>query len=473
MKPILVIQMQRMGDLILTFPLLLWLERHYPGRGIVVVAEPRFYKDLASIGPTVTYVSHADRGWLESRAFSLVINLSHRRESAWIAGNVRAEEKIGPMLDPDGNMYINGDWQLYRASLVDNNRHNTFHWADLNALDAIPPNLLRATSWQRPRRLPSNNPKVGIFLGASQAEKKPGHLFWADLAKGLITKGIRPVLLGGPGERACGRSVATGLDVPVLDLSGRTTLQELARIGQSLQLMITPDTGPMHLAAWTGLRTLNLSMGPVNPWETGPYQTDHYVLKTSMSCAGCWSCRFDRPRCADGFTAPKVVRIVLEIMRGREANLEKMVLPGMELLRTSRRDGFYWLDPLHTRGHSPSCRALLDLFWHSFWKWYFGLGPEQEICRDAAGLLAAFPRVAATMQKTLVGLCRDLRGQSPPRGTLDYACGDRLTIPALSPCLCFGRLVLENGNFSRRSFLRVLSLFDRILSLLSPSFFSH
>ena len=46
MKPLLVLQMQRMGDLILTFPLLGWLARHNPGHPVWTVAEPRFFSAL-------------------------------------------------------------------------------------------------------------------------------------------------------------------------------------------------------------------------------------------------------------------------------------------------------------------------------------------------------------------------------------------------------------------------------------------
>ena len=56
MKPILVIQMQRMGDLILSFPLFLWLMRRYPGHPLWVAADPRFFRPLRPIDPTVHYL---------------------------------------------------------------------------------------------------------------------------------------------------------------------------------------------------------------------------------------------------------------------------------------------------------------------------------------------------------------------------------------------------------------------------------
>jgi ADP-heptose:LPS heptosyltransferase len=466
MKPILVIQMLRMGDLILTFPLLLWLQRRFPGHEIVVVAEARFYRDIAGLGPSVRYVQYSDYNRLVQQDYSLVINVSHRREGAFLAGRVRAEEKIGPYLDIHDHLYIQGNWQLYRASLVNSNRHNTFHWAELNALDVISPGDLQATGWPAPRQLSPDNAKVGIFLGASQDEKRPIASLWIELAQALLARGMRPVLLGGPGERELGRQVAARLDVPVLNLAGTTSLSQFARIGQTLQLMITPDTGPMHLAAWTGLRTLNLSMGPVNPWETGPYQGGHYILRTTMSCSGCWSCRFGEPRCTHAFAASKIARLVDEVIRRRVHNLEKMTFTGLELMRSSRRHGLYWLDPVGSFPAHPSSRHALDRFWHYLWKWHFKTCDEATATKEAIDFVTGFPILAAKMRAGLLVLCRKVAAQCAhgPAGADD--CFDPPSLPALAPCVRFARLVLENRDFSRAAHLDVLALFERTISLL-------
>lgn len=77
-KPILVIQMQRMGDLVLSFPLMLWLERTFPGHPVWVMAESRFAAPLVRVSPTVRYLGFDRHGQVEREKFFLVINLSHR-----------------------------------------------------------------------------------------------------------------------------------------------------------------------------------------------------------------------------------------------------------------------------------------------------------------------------------------------------------------------------------------------------------
>ncbi|KAF0232164.1 MAG: putative glycosyl transferase family [Desulfovibrionaceae bacterium] len=293
-NPALILQMQRMGDIILSFPLFLWAARTTPDRPIWVVAEPHFYEELLHVSPKVTYLPWTAIRELSAREYSIIVNLSHRPEAADLTGKLSASMKFGPVKDPQG-LHISGRWQLYRAALTGNNRHNRFHWAELNALDCVDNGCFSATHFDTPRILPSTNQAVGLFLGASQVEKRPDPPFWAALAKELERRGMTVVLMGGPAEVPLGEEVRRLHGGRLLDTCGSLSLREFMAVGQTLSLMVTPDTGPMHLAAWSGLQTLNLSMGPVNPWETGPFQPGHHVLRASMSCLDCWHCS-TRPR---------------------------------------------------------------------------------------------------------------------------------------------------------------------------------
>ena len=197
MKPILVIQMQRMGDLILSFPLFLWLTRQYPGHPLWVMAESRFFEPLQSISPPVRYISYEDRHLVLREKFALVLNLSHRQESQELAGSLDTEELVGGYLRR-GALRVAGAWQEYRASLVHNNRHNRFHWADMNALDVIDPSIMAETHWSAPRFMPSDVRRIGLFL-ASAVENDLRHCL--SVGPGAGKRNWLPVLLGGPAER--------------------------------------------------------------------------------------------------------------------------------------------------------------------------------------------------------------------------------------------------------------------------------
>jgi hypothetical protein len=90
----------------------------------------------------------------------------------------------------------------------------------------------------------------------------------------------------------------------------------IAHIGL-VDLFVTNDTGPMHLAAATNRPILNLSLGPVSLWETGPYRAGSYILQADVDCH---PCRFDHEcgdlACHTAITPEKVTEITAALIAG-------------------------------------------------------------------------------------------------------------------------------------------------------------
>lgn len=507
--PILVLQMQRMGDLVLTFPLLAWLRAEHPRRPLWVVGEEKFFQGLMPIGPEAVFFPYAAAHRLRQHRYHLVINLSHRPEAAALAGQLRADAHFGPCQTGEGTgkgagpgtgagggrtTYVHGRWQLYRTSLVHNNRHNQFHWADLNALDCIPPTRLRSTDWPAPQHQGRDPQRVGLFLGASEPEKHPGAPFWATLARDLLRRGLKPVLLGGPAEAALGADVARRASTPALNLCGRFTLPELVAFTRSLRLLVTPDTGPMHVAAWTQTPTLNLSMGPVNAWETAPFPPGHHVLRATISCVGCWRCTQPSVLCRDRFDPVRVASLVHALLREQDAapalppastsssgdgaetfapasRLARLRLPGLELLRTGRDAlGLFDLVPLSSPGAGPEAapRRLFGLFWKPFWAWRLGLHGEAAAHRAWADLAAASPRLAEALRRALSGLGRDLAralcGLGSGQATLPPDFWHRHP-PMLRPLTGYLHMAVQNADATPAAWAEALELVEALASL--------
>jgi len=468
-KPILVLQMQRMGDLILSFPLFLWLERTYPGHPLWVVAEPIFYKELTAVSPPARYIPWSEAEKLAGESFHLALNLSHRPEAAALAGRVRADEVVGPYLDAGGAVRIRGNWQLYRASLVHNNRYNHYHWADLNALDVIPRETMAGTRWEPPQDMGRDRLKIGLFLGASQEEKRPAAAFWTGLARELYRRGMTVILLGGPGEKGLGREVAKGAKGMVLDACGGMSLAELAFFSQHLALCVTPDTGPMHLFSWTGRRTLNLSMGPVSPFETGPYQPGRHVLRARMSCRGCWACHRERVFCKERFAPEAVGYLAYRLARGETAKAFSAATPGLELLETSRNGrGLYDLRA-GTGPSAPSSRGARRLagdFWAEAFGAFFGLHGDEGARAAWKRLAAAQPAFARAFSRSAAKLGREIsrivRGKSGLPGD-DFWQGFP---PHLRPFTGYLHPFLQNGDFSPAAFKSGLDLLTMLASFM-------
>ena len=467
-RPILVLQMQRMGDLILSFPLVLWLERTYPGHPIWVVAEEKFFRPLMNVSPRVYYFPWEGVNALRQNKYELIINLSIRNEAAVLAGELEAEVRLGPVVLKNGATHIFGNWQLYRASVVENNRHNLFHWADLNALDCIPLGSIAQTTWPQPRTLHKDSNRIGLFLGASEEAKRPSVKFWADLCAELLKRGLRPVLFGGPMEQGMGQEVAGLSKGPVLDMCGKLNLAELIAVGQSLQLFITPDTGPMHLAAWSGMKVLNLSMGNVNPWETGPYQNDHYVLRSTMSCAlGCWSCRRDKLYCHSPFTPSRIAVAAKRIIIEDRAGLSKMNMPGLRMALSSRNDdGLYFLD--QKSGSRSQAVDSLGRFWQQFFGALFGLWDMEQAALVWREFAAQNPALAYKMAAHLPRLGKEFSRGLAHSTTLDDSFWNSCPL-ILRQFTGFIHLFLQNNDYNRHSWIQVLSHYEQLAALISQS----
>ncbi|GAB1410238.1 glycosyltransferase family 9 protein [Desulfovibrionales bacterium] len=462
--PILVIQMQRMGDLILTYPLLLWLERQYPGHPVWVLAESSFAAALQRVSPRARYIGADQTQAVLSEHFHLVINLSHRPESQELAGRVHCEQLFGGYAR-QGVTRIHGQWQEYRASLVHNNRHNSFHWADMNALDVIRPALIAQTTWPLPRMMQPDTRKVGLFVGASEPDKRPQPVFWAELIRVLERQGLVPLLLGGPAEVPLCREIRALAKRSVASACGTLTLDQLAFLGQDLALLVTPDTGPMHLAAWTGLRVLNLSMGPVHAFETGPYQPGHVVLRSTRSCVGCWRCMHERPFCQDAFAPERVGRVVREMLRPGQERLHGLRLPGVEILFSDRdTHGLYDL-----RGFSSRQRAsqVVSSFWRAFWLFAFGLAPRAGCLTALQDMARQYEALVRHMSTEALALLRSVAAARKEDRALMLDWGRYAAV--LRPLSGYVATHLANHDCAPQSQQRAEQLIEETLALLSEA----
>jgi len=469
---ILVLQMQRMGDLVLTFPLLLWLSRRHPGQRLHVVAEKGFSDPLLRVSPHAAYIPTQDAlsGALDKQHFRMIINVSVREEAARLAGRLSSDEVVGPVLGPDGCLRVRGAWQLYRTSLVQNNRHNRFHWADLNALDLVPLAITKNTHYSPPRDPQGKEAKsVGVFVGASEPGKRPDAGFYAKLLRELLDRGLRPVLLGGPSDVPVAREIRGLFAHPALDLVGKLSLAELVAVGQTLGLFITPDTGPMHVAAWTGIRTLNLSVGNVNPWETGPYQPGHHVLRANTSCAhGCWACTQKSSLCRQALTPSRVAALAAIALRGPRERMERLSMPGLSLFGTERTaEGLYWMSCLDAQkaSQAPSVEDLAGTFWRAFFLWRLSGADEGSVHGVWNTLSDRQPRLAESLRNALPSL-----GKQTARVALEGLRPQALlqeAPPFWRPLAGYLEALLENEDVSAESVRQCLEHVEAVAGILS------
>jgi 3-deoxy-D-manno-octulosonic-acid transferase/heptosyltransferase-1 len=91
----------------------------------------------------------------------------------------------------------------------------------------------------------------------------------------------------------------------VINLEGQTTLKDLAELYRRATLLITTDSGPMHLAAAMGTPVVAL-FGPTDPKRTGPYGSGHRVIRESLPCAPCFLKKCREMTCMKNITVEAV-----------------------------------------------------------------------------------------------------------------------------------------------------------------------
>ena len=103
---------------------------------------------------------------------------------------------------------------------------------------------------------------------------------WRDLARAMVARGLRVIFTGGPGDREDSAALLAGLDDGsgrIMDFAGRFSLAETAALLQRAEVVVSVNTGIMHLAAALDAPLVALH-GPTNPLRWGPCSPHATVL---------------------------------------------------------------------------------------------------------------------------------------------------------------------------------------------------
>jgi lipopolysaccharide heptosyltransferase II len=134
--------------------------------------------------------------------------------------------------------------------------------------------------------------------GARWANKHWPAESFAELVRRFKTSGapFRFAVLGGAQDRLLGETIVQADPDQCLDLTGKLSLPEMVEWIRLSELMVSNDTGPMHVAAALGKPVVAL-FGPTEPRRTGPYRQLDSVLQLNLPCVPCMKshCAWVRP----------------------------------------------------------------------------------------------------------------------------------------------------------------------------------
>lgn len=175
----------------------------------------------------------------------------------------------------------------------------------------IPGKFLKRADGLLPLR---DKPLVGMGFGASYGAAKmwPAERF-AKLADKLSNSAY-VILFGAGADQEVEKIVINASRSKLVSLVGKTDIPTLAAALSRLDLYITNDTGPMHLAAAAGAPTLAV-FGPTSPDETSPRGANVKVIYRKADCAPCWrrSCPTDH-RCMTSINVDDVYEEAIKML---------------------------------------------------------------------------------------------------------------------------------------------------------------
>jgi len=155
------------------------------------------------------------------------------------------------------------------------------------------------------------SPRIILNVGARWPTKRWPPEHFAEVARRAVAEfGAGLIAVGSADDRPRVDELAGHLgSVPLLDLCGQTRLLELAALNVESDLLISNDTGPLHLAAAVGARVVGIFTCS-NPRLTGPYGPRAVTVQTRVECAGSRRRRCDRLDCFVELTPARVWPVI-------------------------------------------------------------------------------------------------------------------------------------------------------------------
>jgi len=308
---LLIVKTSSIGDVIHALPIAAIIKQRFPAASVGWVVRQRCAA-LLDGNPSIdrTYVipdrpSFTDlmnlRNNLRGDRYDVALDLQGLLFSGvvtWLSG---AHRRIGLDLNREGNRIF------LTEPTVPARRERDRHAIDILRgflptigidADAPWPKLAYLADAERPpEELAAAERRAGLValnVGASSIYKQWPVEYWTQLARELADSDFTPVLIGGPTDVDAAASVRAnaGLGERLIDLAGRTSLLGLASVLASCDILVSADTGPLHIASGIGTPVIAL-FGPTNPARTGPYGDRTVVLWKRLECSPC----FRKPTC--------------------------------------------------------------------------------------------------------------------------------------------------------------------------------
>ena len=289
-----IVMMSAVGDAVHVLPVLTALKRHVPGVHVTWVLQPGAASlvrghwavdEIVEFSRSLGWRAYpAVRRALATRPFDVVLALQVYFKAGLVTSFTRSPVKLGfdrtrardlnwlfttDRIPPRVGQHVQDQYFEFLEAL--HIPHEPVRW-DLGPWE-------HERAWQRTFVRQFDRPIAPIVVGTSKAEKDWLPERWAEVSDALHGDfGLQPVLVGGRSDRElhAERIILDRARVPVVSALG-SGLRNLVGILDAAALVLSPDTGPLHMTVALDRPVIAL-MGYTNPKRVGPYRRFHDLL---------------------------------------------------------------------------------------------------------------------------------------------------------------------------------------------------
>lgn len=356
-----------MGDVINTLPLLKTLKEEYGGCRVTMVC----YKEFTAlfegsplidrfvqirIGEIVKLSDFDASGKAADYSFpelveeyDLAINLAYDTWPAKLISKLKARTKYGRIGSKKEEVRLLGDWMKYLFSFIHNRDYNLFNIIDIFTRSGGVNNRPVSGYLPYPEErdteaatlLHENGYKGGRLIafqvGASEAIRAWEVEKFAQLGRILkeFDNGIEIVITGSPAETALADNFLASVDYPVVNMVGKTGITDVPAVLNRCYLLVSNDTGPIHIAAAVGTRVLGIYFASAYFAETGPYGAGNVIIQSETGCYPCKEdCTCETWHCRDNLTTEAVAAVAVAILSDSLGESMEFNFPNLSVYRS-------------------------------------------------------------------------------------------------------------------------------------------
>jgi len=302
------------GDAIMALPALRTIRERFRGAEIAILARPYvadLYREQHVCDVLIPYDPDGTRAGLggrermarelHERGFDTALLLQNAFDAAWLAWRAGIPERIGYARD-GRSLLLTKAVKVPRAGEIPT--HEVFYYLELlrraGWIEAFPQidriqfdiserNRERGLGLLLQEGARPQARRIAVSAGASYGAARcwPAERF-AETANRLSAETDADVVLfGTAGESAVTSAIAEKLRRPPVDLTGKTTIEELPGALSQCHLFIGNDSGVMHVAAAVGLPVVGI-FGPTDPLGTAPVTPRRTIVQEKPYCSPCF-----------------------------------------------------------------------------------------------------------------------------------------------------------------------------------------